>query len=146
MIFFLCRKNRVMGIIATDKNELKLYYNSETTLGKQTLAYVRSSNKKVFEIDISKTKIPGSHWAEIAAGVGIAIHELIDTNHPNFIKAYGKEKVDLEEQDWLRVLEKHPETLAHPIIIDGNTFHVLKTPTDFIKFQDSDGTGQKKIL
>ncbi len=135
-----------MGIIATDKKEIKLYYNSETTLGKQTVAYVRSSNKKVLEIDISKTKVPGSHWAEIASGIDIAIHELIDIDHPNFIKAYGKEKVDLDEHDWLRILEKHPETLAHPIIIDGKAFHVLKTPSDFIKYQESNGMGKEKPL
>ncbi|GEM_PF-5828809 len=40
---FLCYKRMIMGVIATNKNEIKLYYSSEYTIGKQTLAYVNAS-------------------------------------------------------------------------------------------------------
>lgn len=123
-----------MGIIASNDNEIKLYYSGNTSLGKQTYAYVSASVKKVLGIDVSKTKVTGSQWAEIATGLNISVGELINTEHPDFIKSYGEEKIDLAARDWLRVLNKHPETLAYPVMILGDAFHVLKTPSEFMKY------------
>lgn len=132
-----------MGIIATDKNEIKLYYSSQTSIGKQTYAYVVSSEKKVLGIDVSKTKVPGSHWAEIADGLNIEIQKLINTEHPDFIKQYGDKKIDLDQHDWLRILEIHPETLAFPIVLMGGKFVAIHTPSDFVKYMDPDTKNQE---
>ncbi len=132
-----------MGIIATDKNQIKLYYNSKNSLGKQTLSYVTSSEKKILGIDISKTKVPSSQWAEIAAGIGVTISDLIDTEHPDFIKTYGDKNIDLNENDWLKVLEQHPESLKFPIVILGDEFRFIKSPSEFSKFMEDDSTGQE---
>tara|TARA_R110002167_G_scaffold222295_5_gene427235 strand:- start:74 stop:469 length:396 start_codon:yes stop_codon:yes gene_type:complete len=131
-----------MGIIASNDNEIKLYYSSDTSLGKQTYAYVSASEKKIFGIDTSKTKVTGSQWAEIAAGLNIGVATLINTEHPNFINAYGEQKIDLDDHDWLRILEKHPETLAYPVLLIGNSFRLLKTPSDFLKYTKPDSSGQ----
>lgn len=135
---YLCYKRMIMGVIATNKNEIILYYSSESTIGKQTLAYVSASEKKILAIDISKTKVTGTQWAEIASGLNVSISELINTEHPDFIKVYSNEKVDLEEHDWLRILDKHPETLVCPIIIIEDEFHMIKSPSDFVKYMESD--------
>ncbi|MDB4293436.1 hypothetical protein N9954_08525 [Maribacter sp.] len=129
-----------MGIIATNDNEIKLYYSSETSLGKQTYAYVSASEKEVLGIDISKTMVTGSQWAEIATGLNIPVGDLINTEHPDFVNAYGEEKIDLDAHDWLRVLEKNPDTLAYPVMILGDVFRVLKTPSDFVKYMEPDST------
>lgn len=125
-----------MGMISTHKDEIKLYYSSENAIGKQTYAYVSSSHKKVLGIDISKTKVPGSHWAEIAAGLNIEIQKLINREHPDFIKHYGDKKIDLDQHDWLRILENHPETLAAPIAIIGAEFIAIHSPSDIVKYLD----------
>ena len=127
-----------MGIIATNDNEIKLYYCGDNALGKQTYAYVSASAKKVLGIDVCKTKVTGSQWAEIATGLNIPVSELINTDHPDFISAYGEENLDLDAHDWLRVLEKHPETLAYPIMILGAVFRVLKSPSEFVKYMEPD--------
>ena len=59
-----------MGVIAMDKKQLTLYYSSENSLGKQVHAYVKSSGKDQLTIDISKTNITGTQWAELADGLG----------------------------------------------------------------------------
>ncbi|CAH8282140.1 hypothetical protein EV196_110113 [Mariniflexile fucanivorans] len=133
-----------MGMIATNDNEIKLYYSSETSIGKQTYAYVTSSEKKVLGVDVSKTNIPGSHWAEIADGLNIEIHKLINTEHPNFVKNYGDKSIDLDQHDWLRILEKHPETLAFPIAIIGKKMVAIHSPSDFVKYMEPDTTNQPK--
>lgn len=55
-----------MGIISSDKNQIKLIYNSNESLGKKTYGYFKASEKKVLAIDTSKTSITGTQWLEIA--------------------------------------------------------------------------------
>ena len=123
-----------MGTIATNKRENILYYHSGTTLGKQTLAYVEASDNKVLDIDISKTKVTGTQWAQIADGLRVHISDLVEKEHPDFVKNYGKTPVDLDDEDWLKVLENHPEVVTYPIVINGETFLQIKNPSDFAKF------------
>lgn len=132
-----------MGMIATNDNEIKIYYSSKTSIGKQTYAYVVSSEKKVLGVDVSKTKVPGSHWAEIADGLNIEIKKLINTEHPDFVKQYGDKKIDLDQKDWLLILENHPETLAFPIVIIGKKIIAIHSPSDFVKYMNLDTKNQE---
>lgn len=67
-----------MGVIAKNDRELKLYYNSETSIGKQTLPYVEASEKEIVTIDISKTKVTGTQWVEIAGNLNLHISQLVN--------------------------------------------------------------------
>ncbi|WP_372752539.1 arsenate reductase family protein [Mariniflexile sp.] len=125
-------------MIATKDNQIKLYYSSETSIGKQTYAYVVSSEKKVLAIDVSKTKVPGSHWVEIADGLDIEINKLINRDHPDFVNQYGNKAIDLDQHDWLRILENHPETLAFPVVIMADKIVAIHSPSDFVKYMDPD--------
>lgn len=130
-----------MGVLATDKNKVTLIYNSDNSIGKQTYAYVSSSEKGILAIDSSKTNITGTQWAEIADGLGIKISDLINQDHPDFKKEYG-EKVDLDdEHDYLKILQNKPELLASPIVIVDGNFHAIETPSDFVKYLDADSAG-----
>lgn len=130
-----------MGVISKNEHKITLYYNSENTIGKQTYAYVKPSEEHVLAIDISQTKVTGTQWAEIAENLNMPIADLINQQHPDFVKEYGSEKVDLDENDWLRVLEKRPVLLAYPIVIKGNNFIVIKNPSDYVKFIENDSAG-----
>lgn len=122
-----------MGLIATDKNKLILYYHSGTSLGKQALAYIESSDKEILAIDIAKTNVPGSHWAEMAGHLKIKIASLIDTEHPDFHQLYGDAKIKLEDHDWLKILEKSPQLLIYPVAIIGEKFMQIENPSDLEK-------------
>ena len=125
-----------MGVISKDNRQIKLYYNSETTLGKQTIAYINASKKKILTIDISKTKITGSQWLEIVEKLNMHISELVNQKHPNFVKIYGDKEVSLTEEDWLKLIEKYPIVVAYPIVLNGKHFLQIKTPSDFAKYLD----------
>ncbi|WP_422082058.1 arsenate reductase family protein [Ulvibacterium sp.] len=133
-----------MGTIARDKREIRLYYHSGTSLGKQTYAYVKASEREIRAIDLAKTHIPGTQWAELASGLDKKIADLVNTEHPSFVEAYGSQNPSLDEHDWLRVLEKHPETLAHPIIVMGSNTHSINSPSDFLEYMKIDSRGQSK--
>ena len=128
-----------MGVIAKDSREIKLYYNPESPIGKKTLAYIQASEKKILTIDVSKTKVTGTQWAEMADNLNLHISNLIATDHPDFIKKYGEEPLDMEQDDWLRLLENSPELLIYPIVIDGTQFLQIKKSSDFNKFLEPDG-------
>ncbi len=123
-----------MGIISKDNRQIKLYYNSETSLGKQVRAYIEASEKKIQTIDISKTKLTGLQWLEIADMLNIHIAELINQKHPDFIQIYGDKKINLEQEDWLKLIEKHPIIISYPIIINGKEFIQIKSPSEFAKY------------
>ncbi|SDE85471.1 Arsenate reductase, glutaredoxin family [Pricia antarctica] len=130
-----------MGVIAKDGNQITLYYNSETSLGKQTYPYVKSAEKDILAVDISKTTVTGTQWAELADNLKIPIKDLVDQDHPNFVEVYGKDKVDLDENDWFRVLEKTPSVLTCAIVVDGKKTIPIKSPSDFVKYIEDDSAG-----
>ncbi len=125
-----------MGVISKDDRQIKLYYNSDSSLGKQTLAYIEGSEKKVLAIDISKTNPTSTQWAEIADNLNIRISELVNQEHPDFVKIYGDKKVNLEQHDWLKIIEKNPIVVTRPIIIYENKFIQIKSPSDSAKYLD----------
>ena len=130
-----------MGVIAENKNQITLYYNSETRIGKQTYAYVESEEKDILGIDVSKTNVTGTQWAELADKLNIPVGDLVDQDHPDFVKAYGNDKVDLEDNAWFTVLEKTPSVLAFPIALDGKRALAIKNPSDFVKYIEDDSAG-----
>lgn len=133
-----------MGVISTNKRKLTIYYHSGTTIGEQTFAYVNASDKKVHAVDISKTKVTGTQWAELANGLGKHIADLVNTDHADFIKLHGKVKPEMEEHDWLKILEKQPQLLKYPIIIFGERFLEIKSAAGFKKYLEPDSAGLDK--
>ena len=130
-----------MGTIAKHKNQIRLYYSSENSLGQQLDAYVSSSEKKMLSIDISKTEVTGTQWTEIAEGLGIEVSELIGTDHPDFKKKYGEDHINLKTNDWLKILENNPQLLKYPIALNGKDYIRLESSAAFKKFMEDDSAG-----
>lgn len=129
-----------MGLFATDKKQITLIYNSETSIGKQTYAYTINSKKEIRSIDTSKTKITGTQWTEIAEKLDVEIQDLVDKKHPNFKNLYS-EDISLETHDWLKILEENPQLIQPSILIKKEEFYLLKNPTDYLKHMESDSAG-----
>ncbi len=126
-----------MGVISTDKSKITLIYNSKTSLGKQTFGYVNAAKKEILAIDTAKTNIPGTQWVEITDNLGIHISTLINKQHPNFQGSYNPD-IELETNDWLKLIDKHPEIIENPVLILGSKFYKLENPSDFVNHIESD--------
>lgn len=122
-----------MGTIAKDDQQLTIYFNSESTIGKQTHAYITASSKHIRAIDISKENLTGTQWAELADSLGVDLSDLIDTEHPKFTDTYGEQDVKLEEHDWVKILQGEPAVITWPIVINGNQYLIIKNPSDVVK-------------
>jgi len=121
-----------MGAFATHSHEIILVYNGNSSIGKQTYAYVSATHKAVHSIDVSKTKITGMQWVDIAEKLNLNIIDLIEKKHPEFIKNYGDKQVDLNANDAIKILQNHPETFIHPVVINGDRSMRITTPSDFV--------------
>lgn len=132
-LFLGMGKKQKMGVINKHPRQITLYYSSETSVGKQTYAYISASKKHVLAIDISKTKVTGTQWADMAENLELPIADLINREHPDFTQNYGTAPVDMDENDWLKVLQQHPEVLVFPIAVNGDEYRLLKDPSDFMR-------------
>ncbi|WP_421812949.1 arsenate reductase family protein [Flagellimonas sp.] len=127
-----------MGVIATNNREVKLFYNAETNKGMQTLAYLKSSKKKVLDIDLSKTKVTGTQWTELAKLLGKPIKDLINTEHPDFMTKYGKKPDLQDDEDWLKVMENNPKVITQPILVNGDQAVQIDTPSEVMRFLEEE--------
>jgi len=130
-----------MGVISKNKRQITVYYHSGNSIGKQLYAYTMASQKKVLAIDISKTQVTGTQWAELASGLGIAIEDFIHIYHPDFITKHGKNRPVMEQHDWLKILQKDPLLLKYPVVIDGENYLQIKSAAAFKKYMEPDSAG-----
>ncbi|SIQ01275.1 arsenate reductase family protein [Maribacter ulvicola] len=133
-----------MGVIAMDKKQITLYYSSENSIGKQLNAYVQSSGKEHLTIDISKTNVTGTQWAELAEGLGKDIPDLIAKDLPDFRETYGTDTVNLDNDGWLKILDKNPRFLKNAIVIKGENYIELTSASDYKQYMDPDSAGIEK--
>ncbi len=117
-----------MGVIATDSNKITFYYNSNSNVDKQSLAYVQDSLKKILTIDITKTKVSDTQWAEIATKLNLTLADLVNKNHPDFTKNYNSDTI-LSEDDWIKVIQNNPDVIANAILVIEDKFYKIETPS-----------------
>jgi len=127
-----------MGVLAMDNKQLTSFYSSENSIGKQLYADIHASDKKILGVDISKTGVTSTQWATLADELQITIKDLVATDHPDFKKEYGKESINLENEYWLKILEKQPHLLKNPIMVFGEKHMLLENAASFKKYLDGD--------
>lgn len=130
-----------MSILAKDQRQLTVFYDSKSELGKKIRVRAEASDLKVLPIDLLQTNLTGTEWAEVAEMLGVTVDQLIDQDHPIFKELYGKDHVDLDENDSIKVLEKNPETLVFPIGVRGQRAVQVKQLSDLNPLFDAD-TGE----
>lgn len=122
-----------MSSISTHKRLIKLYYSSESSVGKQTLSYLKSSFKNLLAIDVIKTKVTGTQWKTLASKLNLKIGDLIDTQHPSFTSNYD-EHTEVSEDDWIKILNSQPDIFNYPIVIFGECYFLIRNPSDIEKY------------
>ncbi|SDB45753.1 Arsenate reductase, glutaredoxin family [Flavobacteriaceae bacterium MAR_2010_188] len=129
-----------MSVISKDENVIKLFYNSESNVGKQTLGYLQSTDKNILSIDTQKTRVTGTQWADICDHLDCTISDLVNKEHPSFTDNYDSH-VELSDNDWIKVLQTHQEVFVFPIVIIGKDYYRIENPSDVEKYLDNDSKG-----
>ncbi len=130
-----------MGVLARDNRQFTLIYSSNTRVGTHVLAYAQAMEDKLLAIDIAKTKVADTEWAELAEKMGCKVGDLID-----------KRLVDVEDtsefstDDWLKILQHNDKVLSHPIAINGNRTRQIDNASEVLRFFGVDSAGLEKTM
>ncbi|TXD51999.1 MULTISPECIES: arsenate reductase family protein [unclassified Polaribacter] len=120
-------------ILANTNKEITLIYNSEEHIGRQIMAYAHTENILIHDIDLKHMKLTPTQWAELASRLNIDVHELVNTENPNFFKKFGQVD-DLTGQDWLSLLAHNPDILKAPIVMKGAKISMMTNPQEMLYF------------
>lgn len=120
-------------IFANTDKEITIIYSSEDRTGKQILAYAQSERLPIHEVNVHKTKIPSSHWAELANRMGVDVKELVNVESSAYKQKFGADS-DFNDHDWLSLLEKNPDVLRAPIVMKGKKVVFMSSPQEMFQF------------
>ncbi|MGB3344807.1 MAG: hypothetical protein WBA61_12940 [Aequorivita sp.] len=119
------------GVISTSDGQITLFYNSRSLRGKQTLAYARTQGLPLEKIDILKTPLTGTQITELADRLGLPVKEMVNQEHYKYRRKFTLQCFTSE--DWITVIQNHPEIMKQPIALRGNRTILVETPTDIIR-------------
>ncbi|MDE3742568.1 arsenate reductase family protein [Maribacter polysaccharolyticus] len=120
-----------MGEIATSERQITLFCNSNSSRAKQTLAFAKAEGLPILVVDMLKTKITGTQISELADRLGVEISELVNQEHPAYIKKFAQH--DFSSEDWIKMIQHNPTIMKQPIALRGNITILVETPSDIIK-------------
>ncbi|AGC78269.1 hypothetical protein LX97_02939 [Nonlabens dokdonensis] len=123
--------------LATNPRQIVLIYNSEQKSHREIFAYAKSADKDLLAIDISKEKVAGTVWTEVADLLDKRAMDLIHTTHSSFIKKYG-ENHELDCNGAIKMLQKDPEMLIYPYAIQDRRAKEIKLYNEMLSFFDPD--------
>lgn len=129
-----------MSTISTHKNLIKLYYSSESAIGKETYGYLNASFKDILAIDVTKSNVTGTQWKDLAEHLNVYIGDLIDKDHPEFTENYDT-NIELDENGWIKVLNNNPDVLNYPIVILGTKYMQIRNSSDIEKHLEPNSEG-----
>lgn len=133
-----------MTILARDKRQLTYIYSSLSHLGKQVLGYVQGTRKKVETIDIVNEKIADSIWIELSDNLGMTLGEIFGKERADLLKEERTE--DFDTDDWLKIINKNPELLQKPIVINGDKAMLVSHRSEILQFFGVDSAGLEKTM
>lgn len=126
-----------MSVISNDEKLIKLFYNSDSNVGKQTFGYLHASEKDLIAIDTKKTLVTGTQWADLADHLNKTISDLVHKEHPSFLENYEAES-EFSDEDWIKILQKHPEVFVYPIVINGKLYKQIINYPEVYNFIEVD--------
>lgn len=127
-----------MGVIARDKNQLTLIYSSNTRVGTWTLSYLEGIDKPFLAIDLAKTKVADTQWAEIADSMGVKIGDLVDKRA---VDGNVENTDEFDDNDWIKIIQKNDSVISFPIAIMGKKVKQIINAPSIMEFFEVDSAG-----
>lgn len=127
-----------MGVIARDERQLTLIYSSNTRVGTHTLSYLTGLDEKYLAIDLAKTKVSDTQWAEIADSLGVKIGDLVDKRE---LELSSESTDEFGSNDWLKIIQKNDSVISRPIAIKGSRTKQINNPPEIMEFFEVDSAG-----
>jgi len=130
-----------MGVLARDNRQFTLIYSSNTRVGTHVLSYAQALEDKLLAIDIAKTKVPDTEWAELAEAMNCKVGDLIDKR-----MVEADDTSEFSTDDWLKILQHNDKVLSYPIAINGNRTKQIENAPEVLRFFGVDSAGLEKTM
>ncbi|MBK5212524.1 MAG: hypothetical protein JJE55_02540 [Flavobacteriaceae bacterium] len=127
-----------MGVIARNEKQVTLIYSSNTRVGRLTLSYLAGTDEKYLSIDLAKTKVSDTQWAEIADALGVKIGDLVDKRE---LDMSSESTAEFSSNDWLKIIQKNDSVISRPIAIKGKRTKQIDNPPEIMEFFGVDSAG-----
>jgi len=116
----------------THPREILIYYNSNSSSDRKTLAHAKSTGLKVRAYCHSNSPSTSTSWQSILKKLDKHPKEILNKAHPYYQSNLRGREFDSE--DWINVIQHNPEMIKAPIAINGKRAILCETPTDIYKF------------
>lgn len=127
-------------ITSTKKNQINCIYVSGYKFSDQLLAFLQSTSKAVFAVDISKTMPSDTQWHDIAIRLNVSLKSFINTEViENFKKGASH-----SEEGWVKILANNPKAFKGAIIMEDERIAHITQYTQLLEFYNVDSAGLKK--
>jgi len=130
-------------MLLKNPNQINLYYNPQTNLGKKCLAIANANKSIVNPIDITKTRVSQTDWSQMAEMLKIEIPDLIDRT-TRFIKEKTNGDLNIDDFAALKIIQNNPEVVTKPVAIYKDKIVLASHANDLLKLQSPD-TGNIRI-
>ena len=115
----------------THPRELLIYYNSNSSSDRKTLAHAQGTRFKIRSYCHSHSPSSTTSWKSILEKLNKHPKEILNKAHPYYqSNIRGKE---FDSEGWLNVIKHNPEMIKAPIAINGKKAILCETPTDIYK-------------
>ena len=115
----------------THHREILIYYNSDSSSDKKTLALAKSTGMKVRSYCHADAPSTTTSWKTILTSLDMHPKEIMNKAHP-YYQAHIKGK-DFDMDDWVQVIKKNPQILLAPIAMKGQKAVLCNTPADIYR-------------
>jgi arsenate reductase-like glutaredoxin family protein len=130
-----------MGVIARNEKQLTLIYSSNTRVGVHTLSYLTGIDARYLAIDLAKTKVADTQWAEIADSLGVKIGDLVDKRQ---LDIDTESTANFNSNDWLKIIQNNDSVISRPIAIMGKRTKQIDNPPEIMEFFGVESAGLKQ--
>ncbi len=112
--------------------EIVFVYNSQNDLDKQSLAYISVFSDNVKKIDVQNRKLKRAFLEELSAKLGLGFTELVNHENASLKSIEYYLHLNTPEQ-YIDLLEEHPNYLKTPILIHDNKAQFIEKETDLLE-------------
>lgn len=127
-----------MGVLARDEKQLTLIYSSNTRVGTWTLSYLTGIDERYLAIDLAKTRVADTQWAEIADALGVKIGDLVDKRQ---LEMDVESTESFNSDDWLKIIQNNDSVISRPIAIMGSRTKQINNAPEIMEFFEVDSAG-----
>ncbi len=122
-------------------NELIIYFDPSSNMGKQTRAIAQTISNNINLIDYHKQPLTTTLWKDIINMLDLKPKDLLDKSRKDYQEKIAGNTFTMS--GWLEVLMNNPQMIKAPIAIFQNKAILCKKPTDLLQFDRKSRTSVK---